>query len=530
MRGISDSSIDSNQSPSKVITPATVSVNQCHTKINNNNLDNIQASVMHSQTNQHCQVYLSTAIIKIQTNSGKWITCRALLDSGSQISLLTKDLANKLQLPINSQTKYIINGVGNSPTHSSQTTTVNIASLNSNFSQDLTCVITEQISTNLPQYYVPLHNFKLPQDCILADPLFNVPKPIDLLIGGQLFYSLLQQGSIKLGNNKPTLVNTVFGWVVTGDIQLAMTSMFNEAVHSAHLVSKLTNSCETNSDTNTQLVFTSHISTEQSCDQLLKRFWEQEEVKPSPIYTTEHIYCENLYNTTTTRDPSGRFTVNLPIIEDKIDQLGDSYSIAQKCFMFLEKKFLNNPVLHKQYSDFINEYINLGHASYIPTPSKTDELEQKSKTFYLPHHPVLKPSSVSTKLRVVFNGSSQSSTAVSLNQVLHEGPNIYTDIIDIIMRLRTYKFVLSCDIVKMFRNINVNKKHCNLQCILWRPNPDDELRVIRLTTVSYETRCAPYLAFRTLLELAKQDGHLYPLASQCIQYQTFMDDVQNAIV
>ncbi|XP_013178720.1 PREDICTED: uncharacterized protein LOC106125857 [Papilio xuthus] len=131
-------------------------------KVSTNNFsDNKQASVMHLHSDQ-VQVYLSTAVIKVQQDNGEWTTCLALLDSGSQVCLITKQLANKLSLPLSNKK------------------------------------VTEQISTKLPQNYIPLANFKLPKEYELADPTFNVPKAIDLLIGGHLFYSLLLQGSIQL--------------------------------------------------------------------------------------------------------------------------------------------------------------------------------------------------------------------------------------------------------------------------------------------------------------------------------------------
>ncbi|KAK2577645.1 hypothetical protein KPH14_012903, partial [Odynerus spinipes] len=42
--------------------------------------------------------------------------------------------------------------------------------------------------------------------------------------------------------------------------------------------------------------------------------------------------------------------------------------------------------------------------------------------YYLPHHGVLKPSSTTTKLRVVFNGSSPTSSGRSINDLMHTGP------------------------------------------------------------------------------------------------------------
>ena len=50
--------------------------------------------------------------------------------------------------------------------------------------------------------------------------------------------------------------------------------------------------------------------------------------------------------------------------------------------------------------------------------------EHKTPGFYLPHHAVFKESSLTTKVRVVFDGSAKSSTGIPLNDTLMVGPTI----------------------------------------------------------------------------------------------------------
>ncbi|GFX81303.1 uncharacterized protein TNCV_2512921 [Trichonephila clavipes] len=66
----------------------------------------------------------------------------------------------------------------------------------------------------------------------------------------------------------------------------------------------------------------------------------------------------------------------------------------------MERKFKNNPDFEKQYKEFMNEYESLGHMSLVNSRSHTSKDQN-----FLPHHAVIKPSSTTTKLRVVFDAS-----------------------------------------------------------------------------------------------------------------------------
>ncbi|GFR11446.1 DUF1758 domain-containing protein [Trichonephila clavata] len=59
----------------------------------------------------------------------------------------------------------------------------------------------------------------LPQNITYADAEFNIPKRIDILLGGEIFYELLKSKQIKLQDNSIILQDSVFGYIVTGFIQ-----------------------------------------------------------------------------------------------------------------------------------------------------------------------------------------------------------------------------------------------------------------------------------------------------------------------
>lgn len=66
----------------------------------------------------------------------------------------------------------------------------------------------------------------------------------------------------------------------------------------------------------------------------------------------------------------------------------------------MERRFLREPRLQQLYEDFLKQYEDLGHMSLASQSDFT-----KGRISYLPHHGVMREASLTTKLRVVFNGS-----------------------------------------------------------------------------------------------------------------------------
>jgi len=66
---------------------------------------------------------------------------------------------------------------------------------------------------------------------------------------------------------------------------------------------------------------------------------------------------------------------------------------------------------------------------------------------------------------------------------------------------------------------------CILQRILWREKPNDELREYRLTTVTYGITSAPYLALRTLLQLASDEEHRFLQGALIVRQNMYVDDI-----
>jgi hypothetical protein len=88
--------------------------------------------------------------------------------------------------------------------------------------------------------------------------------------------------------------------------------------------------------------------------------------------------------------------------------------------------------LHQEYSEFMQEYEELGHMNQINEDASSTE-----ERYYLPHHAVFKSSSSKTCTRVVFDGSCRSHNGLSLNDTLFVGPTIQQDLYSIVLQFRS---------------------------------------------------------------------------------------------
>lgn len=191
-------------------------------------------------------------------------------------------------------------------------------------------------------------------------------------------------------------------------------------------------------------------------------------------------------------------------------------------FYSLENKLHKNKNLYDEYSKFIHEYINLGHAKYINFNFKS--FSPSDEGYFLPHHAVLKDSSPTTKLRVVFDASAKTSNQKSLNDILAMGKLSQPELFEIIFKFRLYKYVFTADISKMYRQILVADEDQKYQRIIWRDSPSEKLKCIQLNTVTYGMAPSPYLATRTLAQLAFDEQKQFPRASQAVLNEFYIDD------
>ena len=267
-------------------------------------------------------VLLSTAYVSLRDKAGNAISMRALFDSGSQASFITEAKAKALILPIE-KVQTPIAALGAARTQ--KTLGLNAMKLNNVVVSNLHVI--PNIRNEIPTKPIEVSQLRHVNYLQLADPTFNVPGKIDILLGTDVLEKAMLDNRIK--DNGVVIRESLFGCVVSGPLQKPESE-----------------------NTFPSLANTSVIAPSSCTEELISNFWELERAPDQKHLSNEEEEYEIQFDQTTKRRDDGRFVVQLPFNE-KIEKLGLSKAVAMKRFVNVEKKLLSNEKSHEEYSKFV---------------------------------------------------------------------------------------------------------------------------------------------------------------------------------
>ncbi|XP_060525310.1 uncharacterized protein LOC132701445 [Cylas formicarius] len=272
-------------------------------------------------------VLFATCLVSVSDKSGRLVTYRALLDSASQASFVTDSFAKKLELP-RSLSPTPIQALNQMSTSALGKVALSVTpSQRKSPALHIEALVIPSICDKVPYHVIDKQNLKHLRSLPLADPHFCEPNEIDVLLGAEVYGDICLPGFRKGQNGGPGAFRTIFGWVVLGKVNfLEPSSPFS---------------------------FYTTVST--AVDVSLKRFWELESVPSKTFMSPEGKLCEEIFLSTHSRAPSGRYVVSLPF-KDKHPSLGESYPQALRRFQLLEARLAKNPTLRLDYNEFLRDY------------------------------------------------------------------------------------------------------------------------------------------------------------------------------
>lgn len=164
-------------------------------------------------------VVLGTAIVRVFDDTNNLQTVRILLDGGSQVSVITSECATRLGLP-RSKAHTNVLGLSQQPVAKIKGTTscrfVPLQTTEPHFVAD-DMIVLSQITRHMPREKLPTSIRERYRHLVLADPEFDVPGPIDMLIGNDLYPLVLPtKTDIIHSPGLPSAMSTALGWVIGG--------------------------------------------------------------------------------------------------------------------------------------------------------------------------------------------------------------------------------------------------------------------------------------------------------------------------
>ena len=170
------------------------------------------------------------------------------------------------------------------------------------------------------------------KDLSLADPFFDQPGKIDLLIGCNVLQDVLMS-EIKRGSpGQPMAIKTTFGWAILGHYKLNSESY---STHPAQVCS---------------------VTASLNSDDLLRRFWEIEEFATSnkKSLTPEEQEVITHFKHNHVLLPVGRYEVTLPK-KSNAPLLGESRLQAVNRYMANKRSILHKGTYDK-FQGVVQEY------------------------------------------------------------------------------------------------------------------------------------------------------------------------------
>ena len=204
--------------------------------------------------------FLQTAMIPILVNSETTL-CQELLDSCSQSNLITENLVTRLGLPVK---KSRIFGLDTKDELQHREITDFFITKEGAAAIPVRAFVMSKLTNILPSSKVSTSSFIHLPKLKLADPTFNTPSGVDMLIEAELYETIMLDVRIE-ENNNVTYRDSLFGWVVIGGSPSVSIQTFTTCL----------SSLSSNPEKET-----------------LRKFWEIEDLPQCHHFTKEEQACE----------------------------------------------------------------------------------------------------------------------------------------------------------------------------------------------------------------------------------------------
>ncbi|XP_058839323.1 uncharacterized protein LOC131694831 [Topomyia yanbarensis] len=198
----------------------------------------------------------------------------------------------------------------------------------------------------------------------------------------------------------------------------------------------------------------------------------------------------------------------------------DSYPMAVRRMMSLERRFEREPLLGEKVREQIAEYERKGYAHRANLAELTSV--NANRTWYLPLGVVTNPKKPD-KFRLIWDAAAKVG-GVSFNSKLHKGPDLLTPLPQVLCQFRQFPVAVCGDIMEMFHQIKIRFPDCQSQRFLFRECPTDCPRVYIMDVATFGATSSPAMAQFVKNYNAQEFSREFPRASAAILHKHYVDD------
>ena len=426
--------------------------NETMVKVLENNTSNV--TLVHDNKN----VFFQLARVQVQGQDGKPIWTNIFFDSGSDHTYVTKNLVRKLSPEFLGTTYLSYAPFGGGKTQPEERNIFKFVAFGTKI-VEIEAIEVSSICTPIQRSVISLTKFEQLKGLKLAFDYSSsdvCSVPIDVLVGMDYYWSFIGRRLIDLEHGL-VAQDSLFGWLLSGGSK----GNKNATAYQMLIVGDVGSGIESG----------------------LRSFWELESIgikaeegRPEEQYSFEPDFVD------------GRYEVGLPW--KCKDSLMNNVLIAKARLDRLMNKLDKDPELKLRYHEVLRSMEEDGIIEEV------SENYEAYPIFYLPHHPVVKESSSTTKIRPVFDASCRGPNGVSLNDCIDAGPSLLPDLVEVLIRFRRWTFALTADITKAFLQLKLKREDQDVHRFLWLDK--GVLRHMRFKRVTFGISSSPFLLNATI--------------------------------
>ena len=237
---------------------------------------------------------MTTAQLLIIGPRGQELKARTLIDSGAGLSLVSRRVAQILELPLEPAKLHLSVVQGEISKPIKHITSLHISPLQDR-EKKIQCkpAVTQMVTSDLPsQTIYPAGDLPHIMGLQLADPDYHNPGRIDIVLGADMAPKIMVKQLLRDGTDaEPIAQATHFGWVLSGPVRRRNKSFSISANHQTQVT-----------------------QTEPQPDHLLSQFWETEEPEEeeSPLSVVEQLVENHFHDNIVYLPAESRYQVSLP--------------------------------------------------------------------------------------------------------------------------------------------------------------------------------------------------------------------------